>query len=113
MIFRRKPKGFRFPNGIPRVPTVVVNPTPAQRKETPMISKYWKAIIAFVGVLGTAVAATAADPTIAGVLPTGAGGWITAAGAALTTALVWLKANEPTVEQAEKLLEDARDRAGF
>lgn len=77
------------------------------------VAPYYKAVIALVGTLVTAVATVAASPEIAGVLPSSGAGVVAVVGTALTTALTWLKRNEPTVEQAEKLLSDARSRANF
>lgn len=74
-----------------------------------MLSRYWKAIIAFVAIAGTAVGSAAVDPDITGVLPTGASGAVTAAGLAIGTALVWLKRNAQTVED----LDAAAERLGF
>lgn len=77
-----------------------------------MISRYWKAVIAFASILSTALAAISVDSSIHGALPTAAQAWIVTAGTLLGTGIVWLKRNEPTVEEAEKLLDDARKRLG-
>lgn len=107
-------KGFRFPNGIPRVPEVPsMLAKPADRKEEGhMVSRYWKALIAFVSILGTVVASTAASTDVAAVWPPAWGGVFAAVGTVLGTFLVWLKSNEATVEEAEALLTRARLRAG-
>lgn len=76
------------------------------------ISKVYKAVIAGVTIAGTAVGSVAASPEIVGVLPTGWGAAVAVAGTTLGTWLVWLKRNEPTVAEAEKILADARARAG-
>ena len=110
----RRRKTMRFPNGIPRAAIAAPPVAPAtQRKESAMIrvSSYYKAIVALVGVIGTTIATIAADPSINGVLPTGGAAWVAAAGAAVSTALVWLTRNQPSVEEAESLLERARNRA--
>lgn len=76
-----------------------------------MVSRYYKAIIAFVSLLAANVAAVAANPDIAGVLPASATGWLTMAATTLGgTVLVWLVRNEATVEEAEVALDRARRR---
>lgn len=75
-----------------------------------MFSKYYKAAIAFVGIVGTTLGSVAADPDVAGVLPSGWGAAVAAAGVTVTTWLVWLKKNEPTVAEAEQVLREARER---
>lgn len=78
------------------------------------LSNYWKAGIALVGTASTAVATLAADENVREVVAnTPAVGWLATAGVALTTVLTWLKRNEPTVEEAEAILERARKRAGI
>jgi hypothetical protein len=76
-----------------------------------MFSKYYKAIIAAVAIVGTTLGTVAADPDVTAVLPGGWGAAITAGGAVVGTWLVWLKRNEPTVAEAEKILADAKARA--
>lgn len=78
-----------------------------------MLSKYWKAVIALAAIAGTAVGTTAADPNVNAVLPEGWGAAVASAGTAIGTFLVWLKRNEPTVKEAEEILERARERAGL
>lgn len=78
-----------------------------------MISKYYKAVIAGVSILATNFAALAADPAVAGALPENVLGYLVLAATTLGgTVLVYLKANEPTIEEAEALYNAARARAG-
>jgi hypothetical protein len=77
-----------------------------------MLSKYYKAVIAGVAIVGTTIGTVAADPDVAAVLPTGWGAVIASGGAVVGTWLVWLKRNEPTVTEAEEALRKARERAG-
>jgi hypothetical protein len=73
----------------------------------------YKAVIAGVSIIAGVLVALGTDPNVSGVLPQTVTGWILSAGAVLGgTVLTWLKANEPTVTEATKLLEDARARAG-
>lgn len=75
-----------------------------------MLAKYWKAAIALVAIAGTAVGAVQADAAITQVTPSGWAYGISAVGSAIGTALVWMKRNEPTIEEAEQVLERARAR---
>jgi hypothetical protein len=78
-----------------------------------MLSKYYKAVIAGVAIVGTTIGTVAADPDVAAVLPSGWGAAVAAAGTVVGTWLVWLKRNEPTVAEAEEILRKARKRAQF
>lgn len=78
-----------------------------------MLSKYYKAVIAGVAIVGTTLGTVAADQDVAAVLPSGWGAAITAGGAVVGTWLVWLKRNEPTVAEAEEILRKARERSAF
>ncbi|MGE2714180.1 hypothetical protein ACQI4L_08995 [Mycolicibacterium litorale] len=82
-----------------------------QPKGITMLSRYYKSIIAGATIVGTTLGTVAADPDIAGVLPTGWGAAIAAGGTVVGTWLVWLKRNEPTVTEAEEILQRAQDRA--
>lgn len=76
-----------------------------------MLTKYYKAVIAGVAIVGTTIGTVVADPDVAAVLPTGWGAAVAAAGTVVGTWLVWLKRNEPTVAEAEEALRKARERA--
>lgn len=75
-----------------------------------MLSKYYKAVIAAVTIIGTTLGTVAADPDVAAVLPSGWGAAVAAAGTVVGTWLVWLKRNEPTITEAEEILRRARER---
>ncbi|ABD58452.1 gp37 [Mycobacterium phage PLot] len=75
------------------------------------LSNYWKAGIALVGTAGTAVATLAADENVRTAVGESGVTWLAVAGVALTTALTWLKRNEPTVTEAEEILRRAKERA--
>lgn len=110
---RIEPPRYRVPGpdiyALPDVPgPEQVNPV---KKERTMISKYYKGVLAFVGILGTSLGAIAADPDISSALPTGWGAVVVAAGSVVGTLLVVLKRNEPTVEEAEAALARAKSRA--
>ena len=78
-----------------------------------LISPYYKAVVAAVSLIGTMLVTASTNPNITSVLPVTAAGWLATAGTVVGgTVLTWLVRNQPTVEQAEKLLADARDRAG-
>ena len=78
-----------------------------------LISPYYKAVVAAVSLIGTMLVTASTNPYITSVLPVTAAGWLATAGTVVGgTVLTWLVRNQPTVEQAEKLLADARDRAG-
>ena len=73
---------------------------------------YYKAIIAFgvpfLGLLST----MGADPDVAAALP-GVSKWLVVVGIpAATGILTWLKRNEPTVDEAVKILNEAQGKAG-
>lgn len=76
-----------------------------------MISKSYKAVLAFLAILGTSLGTVAADPDISAALPSGWGAVVVAAGTVVGTVLVWGKRNEPTVEEAAEILARAKDRA--
>lgn len=77
-----------------------------------MISRYYKAVIAFVAIIGANLSQLAADPAISGVLPANVTQWLTMAGSTIVgTYLVWLVRNQATVQEAESLLENAKSRA--
>jgi hypothetical protein len=78
-----------------------------------MFSKYYKAIIAAVTIVGTTLGTVAADSDITNVLPSGWGAAVAAGGTLVGTWLVWLKRNEPTVAEAEEILRKARERSAF
>lgn len=76
-----------------------------------MFSRYYKAVIAAVSIIGASVSQFAADPSISGVLPANVTQWLTMAGSTVVgTWLVWLVRNEPTVSEATELLERAKSR---
>ncbi|AHN84050.1 hypothetical protein GJ25_gp039 [Mycobacterium phage Hawkeye] len=75
------------------------------------LSNYWKAGIALVGTAGTAVATLAADENVRNAAGESGVTWLAVAGVALTTALTWLKRNEPTVSEAEEIMRRAKARA--
>jgi hypothetical protein len=78
------------------------------------VAPYYKSVIAFVSLIGTVLVSLGANPDIAGVLPSSVTGWLASAAAVVGgTWLTWLKSNEPTVTQAEKLLRDARKLSGL
>lgn len=70
-----------------------------------MLAKYWKAAIAAVSIFGTSFLAVAADPDVQAVAPQGVSGWAASIGATLVGSwLVYLKTNQPTVEQLDAAL---------
>lgn len=76
-----------------------------------MLSKYSKAVIAFLTPLVPFVTAVSVDPQIVAALGGTATAWLAAVGIpALTGSLAWLVRNEPTVEEAEGTLDRARAR---
>ena len=76
-----------------------------------MISKYYKAVLVFLTGLAGFLVATNADPTFAAALPQGFAQWLTMVGVpAVLGGVAWLKRNENTVEEAEALVERARQR---
>lgn len=78
-----------------------------------MISKYYKSVTAFVVSFGAFLTATLADPAISAALPEGAVKWFVVVGVPAVVGLgTWLVRNEPTVTEAEEILQRARERAG-
>jgi len=75
------------------------------------MAKYWKSAIALLSILGTTLAALSANTDFTSVLPNGWAAGLLAAGTVIGTALVWLKRNEPTVTEAEEILQRAKARA--
>lgn len=71
-----------------------------------MISRYWKAIIAFLSLVSVTIAALLSNPDIAGVLPPQLGAWLTVAGTIVGTWLVWLKRNTQNVEDLERIADE-------
>ena len=70
-----------------------------------MLGKYWKAWIALLGTVTTAVVAISVDPSVTSVLPQGWSGAVVAAGAFLTALLTASKANTPDIDQVDALLD--------
>jgi D-serine deaminase-like pyridoxal phosphate-dependent protein len=71
-----------------------------------MLSRYWKAIIAFLFLLSTALSGIISNPDIAAVLPPQVGAWLSAAGVVVGTWLVWLKRNQHNVEDLERIADE-------
>jgi hypothetical protein len=81
------------------------------RKDTIMVSRYYKAITAFVLSFASFLTADLANPEIAAALPDGVAKWLTLVGVpAVVSAGTWLVRNEPTVEEAEVAVARARTR---
>ena len=70
-----------------------------------MIGKYWKAWIALLGTVTTAVVAISVDPSVTSALPAGWSGVIVAVGASLTAFLTAAKANTPDIEQVDAAID--------
>lgn len=70
-----------------------------------MLAKYYKAVIAFVGVIGVGLAALSSATDFTAVAPTGWSAAIVAAGGAVTYAIAFLVRNKKTVDQIDAALE--------
>lgn len=74
------------------------------------LTKYWKAVLAVLGTVGTAVVAVGVDPDVTGALAqnSATSGWaaaIIAAGGAITGLVVAAKRNTATFESVDAALE--------
>lgn len=69
-----------------------------------MLGKYYKAILATLGILATGLASAAADNDINAVLPAGSG-LVTAALTVVGGAVVFLTRNKQTIDQIDKAIE--------
>lgn len=68
-----------------------------------MLSRYWKAAIAFLSLVSVTIAAFLSNPDLAGVLPPQVGAWLTIAGVVVGTWLTWLKRNSGNVDDLERI----------
>lgn len=66
-----------------------------------MLSKYWKAAIAVLGVVATGLTTMATDPNVAEAVPAGWPAAILAGGAIVTGWATWGKRNQLTVDQID------------
>lgn len=71
-----------------------------------MLSRYWKAIIAFLSLVSVTIVAILGNPEIAAVLPAQASAWLTIALSVVGTWLVWLKRNAGNVEDLERIADE-------
>lgn len=74
-------------------------------KHRKLVAPWWKAAIAFLGPIGTALGVVAVDPDVVNVVPAGVLGGVVAAGAAITGAVAYLKRNQQTVDQIDLAIE--------
>ena len=70
-----------------------------------MFSKYYKAIIAAFAIAGNTLGTVAADPDIAGVLPTGWGAAVVTAGTFVGGVITFLVRNQKTIDQVDEAVE--------
>lgn len=70
-----------------------------------MLGKYYKAIIAGVGVLGFGIASLSASTDFQAVLPTAGSGWLVGAGTVVTGIVAFLVRNKKTVDQVDTAIE--------
>lgn len=68
-----------------------------------MLSRYWKAIIAFLSLVSLTVTSVLSNPEIGAVLPPEAGTWLGVVVTVVGTWLVWLKRNAQNVEDLERI----------
>lgn len=68
-----------------------------------MLSRYWKAIIAFLSLVSVTIVSILGNPEIAAVLPAQASTWLTVALTLVGTWLVWFKRNTANIEDMERI----------
>lgn len=68
-----------------------------------MLSRYWKAIIAFLSLVSLTITSVLSNPDIGAVLPPQAGVWLAVVVTVVGTWLTWLKRNAQNVEDLERI----------
>jgi len=71
-----------------------------------MLSRYWKAVIAFLSLVSVTITSVLSNPEISTVLPAQVGPWLGVALTVVGTWLVWLKRNTANVEDLERIAEE-------
>ena len=68
-----------------------------------MLSRYWKAIIAFLSLVSVTIASILSNPDLAAVLPPQVGVWLTLAAVVVGTWLTWAKRNSGNIDDLERM----------
>jgi hypothetical protein len=68
-----------------------------------MLSRYWKAALAFLSLVSVTIVSILGNPEIADVLPAQASAYLSVAGVVVGTWIVWLKRNTQNVADLERI----------
>lgn len=69
-----------------------------------MLAKYYKAVVAFLGVVAAGLTALSGSTDFTSVLPNGVSGWLLTAGAAVVGVLTFVVRNQKTIDAVDTAL---------